>query len=229
MRAVGRGHVFSDRRAAGVELAREVRRHALRAPLLLLGLPRGGVPIAAEIADALHAPLDVMVVRKIGMPGQPELAVGAIASGGLVVRDPHSAIHLPEETFRLLAAREREELERREHVYRAGRPPLALRGKTVVLVDDGLATGSTMLAAVRAVRQAGAAAVVVAAPVASHQAVKLVSEEVDAVIVLRTPPVLFSIGEWYDNFEQLDDVTVCRLLQRAAETAPEQPAQDQPG
>lgn len=226
MRAAGHGHVFSDRRAAGVELAREVQRRGLQPPVIVLGLPRGGAPIAAEIAQALHAPLDVMLVRKIGMPGQPELAIGAIASGNLVVRDPHLA--LPEQTFQLLLAREREELARREHVYRAGRPPLDLRGKTVVLVDDGLATGSTMLAAIRAARQAGATAVVVAAPVASHQAVSLVSEEVERVIVLRTPPMLFSIGEWYEDFAQLDDATVCHLLQthHEASAAPTRPADD---
>lgn len=219
MRATG-PQVFSDRRAAGVLLARELERRALQGPLLILGLPRGGVPIAAEVAYALHAPLDVMIVRKVGMPGQPELAIGAIASGPLIVREPHAdALGVSEERFQQIAARELLELKRREHVYRSGRGPLDLKGKTVVLADDGLATGATMLAAVRAARQAGAAAVIVAAPVASRQAERLVGAEADAVIVLQTPPALSSIGEWYESFEQLDDATVCRLLQEQREPA----------
>jgi predicted phosphoribosyltransferase len=207
------GHLFSDRRAAGIELAREVQRHGLEPPVLVLGLPRGGVPIAAEVAQALQAPLDVMIVRKVGAPTQPELAIGAVASGNLLVREPHAVFELPEALFQQLAAREREELERREHLYRAGKAPLELVGRTVVLADDGLATGSTMLAAVRAARQASARAVIVAAPVASPQAVSLIAREADAVIVPCTPLSLHSIGEWYEDFRQLDDDTVCRLLE----------------
>jgi len=217
MRAAARR--FSDRRAAGVELARELRQHALESPLLVLGLPRGGVPVAAEVARALQAPLDVLIVRKIGLPRQPELAIGAIASGNLIVREPHAALHgLSEEVFERLAALERAELERRERLYRAGRPPLYLHGQTVLLVDDGLATGATMLVAVRAVRQGGAAKVIVTAPVASHQAVDLLAHEADSVIILRTPPALFAIGEWYEDFAQLDDGTVCHLLEQQRAT-----------
>jgi predicted phosphoribosyltransferase len=195
-------------------LARDLQRRLLRPPLLVLGLPRGGVPVAFEVARLLNAPLDVMLVRKIGMPGQPELAIGAIASGGIVVHEPRIAKEIPDiaRNFDRLVEHERRELERRERVYRPGLPPLRLEGQTVILVDDGLATGSTMLAAVRAARKAGATAIVVAAPVASRQAADLVRAEADTVVVLQTPEMLFSIGQWYEHFEQLEDAEVCRLL-----------------
>src|SRR5689334_11319182 len=164
---------------------------------------------------ALEAPLDVMLVRKVGMPGQPELAIGAVASGDIVVRDHSVERIFPgiAEAFDRIAAEERRELRRREAVYRTGLPPLALEGKTVVLVDDGLATGSTMLAAVRAARAAGAATIVVAAPVASPQAVQLLAAEADRIVILQVPAMLFAIGEWYDRFEQLEDDEVCRPLE----------------
>lgn len=158
----------------------------------------------------LHAPLDVIIVRKIGMPGRPELAIGAIASGGIVIHEPHFPDAGP--AFNLLAAEQRRELERRDRVYRAGLPPLEIKGKTAILVDDGLATGSTMLAAIRAARRAGADTIIAAAPVASRDAAKLIRAEADAVAILETPPMLIAIGEWYRSFEQLDDAEVCRLL-----------------
>ncbi len=159
---------FVDRTQAGRALGRIVRELKLQPPVLVLALPRGGVPIAYEVANALHAPLDVLVVRKIGMPGQPELAIGAIASGGILVREPGGGGQdWLDAHFGRLAQRELAEVERRERAYRGGLPPLDLRGRTVVLVDDGLATGATMVAAIRAARQAGAHHVVVAAPVAS--------------------------------------------------------------
>lgn len=206
--------VFVDRSAAGVELARDLQGRYLQPPVIVLGLPRGGVPVAYEVARALNVPLDVMLVRKIGMPGQPELAIGAIASGNVVVHEPRIAREVPglAGIFDRVAASERRELERRERVYRSGLAPLHLKGQTVVLVDDGLATGSTMLAAVRAARQAGATAIVVAAPVASRQAAQLIRAEADSVIVLQIPEMLFAIGEWYQRFEQLEDTEVCRLL-----------------
>jgi len=209
--------VFPDRAAAGGALARELQRRSLRPPLLVLGLPRGGVPVAYEVAHALKAPLDVMLVRKIGMPGQPELAIGAIASGNILVHEPRIEKQMPglTETFDRLAAEQRRELERREQAYRPGLPPLELKGKTVILVDDGLATGSTMLAAVRAARKAHAAAVVVAAPVASPEAARLLGAEADIVVILQTPPMLFAIGEWYEHFEQLEDSEVTHLLDLA--------------
>ena len=206
--------VFPHRAAAGAALAREMRQQSLRPPLLVLALPRGGVPVACEVARALDAPLDVMLVRKVGMPGQPELAIGAVASGDIVVHERTIEQEIPgiADAFDRIAAEERRELLRREQVYRAGLAPLVLEGKTVVLVDDGLATGSTMLAAVRAARAGGAAAIVVAAPVASPQAVQLLAAEADGIVILQIPAMLFAIGEWYDRFEQLEDDEVCRLL-----------------
>ena len=217
-RSEGRSHRFTDRAAAGEELARRLERRAFQPPVIVLGLPRGGVAVARPVATALRAPLDVLVVRKVGMPTQPELAIGAIAAGGIVVRDA-PAVHWrtewderENEAFERVAAEERRELDRREALYRAGRPLLDLRDRTAVLVDDGLATGSTMVAAIRAARQAGARTVIAAAPVASAQALERVSLEADETIVLETPHALFSIGEWYDWFEQLSDEEVARLL-----------------
>ncbi len=164
-----------------------------------------------------------MLVRKVGMPGQPELAIGAVASGNVVVREPRTESEISDlgETFDHLAETQRRELVRRERVYRAGLPPLELTGKTVILVDDGLATGATMLAAICAARKAGAASVVAAAPVASMEAAELVQSEADHVVILQTPAHLFAIGQWYKHFEQLEDAEVCRLLslnrQQAAE------------
>lgn len=215
-------HGFSDRTAAGLELAAAVLKLKLRRPVLVLGLPRGGVPVAFEVARALQAPLDVLVVRKVGMPGQPELALGAIASGGILVHEPRFAAHFAgsEIDFKRLAGRERMELERREHAYRGGLPPLDLRNCTVVLVDDGLATGSTMLAAVRAARSAGAAEIVVASPVASEEAAALVGSEADRVAILQTPGFLLAIGEYYENFEQVEDAEVRALLEQARQATP---------
>ena len=207
--------IFPDRATAGVALGRVLQQRELNPPLLVLGLPRGGVPVADEVAQVLNAPLDVMLVRKIGMPGQRELAIGAIASGNVLVHEPHLEKLIPPESFDRLAEEQRRELERRERVFRDGRPPLQLTGKTVILVDDGLATGSTMLAAVRAARQAHAAEIVVAAPVASRQAADLVRAEADRVVILQTPAALFAIGQWYQHFEQLEDDEVTRLLARA--------------
>lgn len=217
--------MFVDRSAAGIVLARELQRRLLQPPVLVLGLPRGGVAVGYEVARILHAPLDVMVVRKVGHPEQPELAIGAIASGGVVVHETSLGKEFPDlvSNFDRLANEQRRELERRERVYRQGLPALDLRGKTVILADDGLATGSTMLAAVRAARKARAASIIVAAPVASREAVALVREEADATVILQTPPALLAIGVWYQHFEQLDDAEVCRLLElsrRGADALP---------
>jgi putative phosphoribosyl transferase len=210
---------FTDRREAGRQLGAAVARLRLRPPLVVLGLPRGGVPVAFEVAAALCAPLDVMPARKVGMPGEPELALGAIAAGGVTVRQPlgYGSFEPSAEEFAGLAERERGELERRERLYRAGRPPLELTGKTVVVVDDGLARGATMLAAVRAARKAGAAAVVAAAPVASDQAAALIGAECDQIVILAIPPWLRAIGEWYLDFGQTEDREVCELLKAAGD------------
>jgi predicted phosphoribosyltransferase len=185
--------------------------------VIVLGLPRGGVPVAYEVAQALGAPLDVLIVRKVGMPGQPELAVGAVATGDIQLRDPRFDAELERMgmPFSELAATAQVELQRRERAYRADAAPLDLRGWAVVLVDDGLATGSTMLAAVRAARKAGAASVVVAAPVASDDAVALVGAEADEMVILNVPRDLTSVGMWYENFAQVEDSKVRALLERA--------------
>jgi putative phosphoribosyl transferase len=215
--AVRGSPVFTDRAAAGTALARALQRRSLQLPLIVLALPRGGVPVGYEVARALHAPLDVMLVRKIPLPGEPELAIGAIASGNVVVRDARLAREIPdfEEMFDQGIERELRELIRREEAYRSDLAPLNLEGKTVILIDDGLATGSTMLAAIRAARQMGAARIIVAVPVASQEAVALTAAEADEVVTLKIPPALFSIGAWYEDFEQLEDAEVIRLLRLA--------------
>lgn len=212
MRAVSRR--FKDRAAAGIALAHALERRPLKPPLLVLGLPRGGVAVADKVASELDAPLDVILVRKIGMPGQPELAIGAIASGNIVVHEPRIEKEIPDlaDTFNTLVEAERRELERREQVFRAGLAPLTLKDKTVILVDDGIATGSTMLAAVRAARKAGATTIIAAAPVASAQAIELIGAEADELVIVQVPARLFAIGQWYEQFEQLEDAEVSRLL-----------------
>lgn len=217
--------VFADRAAAGIALARELQREletgSSRPPAVVLALPRGGVPVACEVARMLHAPLDVLVVRKVGLPEQPEVAMGAVASGGVVVHDKWAETQFPDlaHSFAALAEEQHREVNRREAVYRAGLGPLELKGKTAILVDDGLATGATMLAAVRAARKAGASRIVVAAPVASPRAAALVRAEADATVFLQVPRTLFAVGEWYWHFEQLDDTEVCRLLDLSRKTA----------
>jgi predicted phosphoribosyltransferase len=205
--------IYPDRETAGKELAAALHKRTLKAPVAVLGLPRGGVPVAYPVACALRAPLDVLIVRKIGMPGQPEFAVGALAVGDVLVWDPRFPHAGPE--FARAVHDEGMELARRERAYRSGRPPLDLKGRTVVLVDDGLATGLTMVAAVRSAFQAGAVRVVAAAPVASTEAVALVEGEGAEVAVLQAPPGLSSIGEWYEQFEQLDDAQVLRFLKNS--------------
>lgn len=210
--------IYPDRATAGTALAHALERGSLPRPPVVLGLPRGGVAVALPVAQALHAPLDVLVVRKIGMPGQPELAIGAIARPDIQVLDPSAAALTTSPMLKRLIAAERDELERREHAYRRGLAPLDLEGKTAVLVDDGIATGYTMLAAVRAARAAGAAHIIAAAPVASPEAAALIGAETDANVFLQTAE-MFAIGEFYERFEQLDDAEVCRLLALGRGTA----------
>jgi predicted phosphoribosyltransferase len=213
MQAAGHTRIFPDRTVAGRELGATLAQRRYAAPPLVLGLPRGGVPVAYEVALALHAPLDVMIVRKVGMPGQPELAIGAIASGNILVRDPDTLRDLPEGAdFDVLAAGERVELERRERAFRGGRPALQLHQRTAILVDDGVATGSTMRAAVRAARQGGAAGIIAAAPVCSREAAALLESECDAVEFLLVPPALYAIAQWYEDFAQTPDSEVKRVL-----------------
>lgn len=208
---------FADRRSAGVALAAALRAARLTPPLTILALPRGGVPVAYEVARALEAPLDVLPVRKIGMPGQPELAIGAIAAGGVVIQDPMMAADLDEAgvDFEQLVGEERAELMRRERLYGGNAARLPLAGRVVILVDDGLATGLTMLAAVHAARSANAIRIVVAVPVASREACALLARESVELIALITPDELRAVGEWYDHFEQVEDEEVLTLLTRA--------------
>ena len=209
--------VFEDRRAAGRALVPELRRCDLDNPIIL-GLPRGGVPLAYEIAVALRAPLDTIVVRKLGVPSQPELAFGAIASGGVRVinSDVVETVFGPDdETIEQIAGREMQELRRREQAYRLDRPYPELAGKDVVLVDDGLATGATMRAAAEAVKTKSPSSVIVAVPVGSTSAVAKVAALVDRVICLETPASFYAVGQFYADFRQTSDEEVRQLLHEA--------------
>ncbi len=203
---------FRNRAEAGRRLAGALRHLAGRTDVLVLGLPRGGVPVAYEVATALGAPLDVFVVRKLGVPGQPELAFGAIASGGVRVLSEEIGRRLDPRIVEVVTSREQEELTRREHAYRGDRPPLAVAGKTVVLVDDGLATGASMRAAVMALRAGGPARIVVAVPTAAPETCDEFRHEVDEVICADTPAYFIAVGERYDDFRDTGDEEVRALL-----------------
>ncbi|MBB5214471.1 phosphoribosyltransferase [Parapusillimonas granuli] len=208
---------FKDREDAGRQLAEAMPRHYRgRDDVIVLGLPRGGVPVAEQVAKALNAPLDVLVVRKLGVPGQKEFAMGAIAPGGVTILDEYVVREMGVSREAVDAVREAEqkELDRRLRRYRAGRPALALAGKTAILVDDGLATGSTMQAAVAAARKSDAAAVVVAVPVSSSEACALLAAQADAVVCPFTPPRFLAVGKWYASFPQTSDEEVCDILLR---------------
>ena len=208
---------FRNRRSAGRALAGKLLDYAGRDDAVVLALPRGGVPVAYEIATALSLPLDVFVVRKLGFPGHEEFAMGAIASGGVRVLNPDLAEQLADQATLIesVTAREALELERRERLYRAGRAPLALRGRSVILVDDGLATGSTMLAAIVALRQREPASIAVAVPVGSPQICQELSREVDELVCATTPEPFSSVGRWYADFDQTSDEEVEELLAQA--------------
>ena len=209
--------VFEDRRAAGRALVPELQRCDLDNPIIL-GLPRGGVPLAYEIAGTLRAPLDTIVVRKLGVPSQPELAFGAIASGGVRVINSdvvETVIGLDDDTIEQIAGREMKELRRREQAYRLERPYPELAGKDVVLVDDGLATGATMRAAAEAVKTKSPSSVVVAVPVGSASAVAKVAAIVDRVVCLETPASFYAVGQFYADFRQTSDEEVRELLHEA--------------
>lgn len=211
-------HLFTDRRAAGRELAAALQPHVFRVPAVVLGLPRGGVPVAEEVARVLGAPLDLIVVRKIGLPAQPEFAIGAIAAGGIVVREPQALPPAVISSFQFeeLVQRERLELARREQLYRPGKGPLNLAGNTAVLIDDGIATGATMIAAAGAARAAKAESIIVAAPVASREAVDRLRSKADELVILQTPATFLAVGEWYEQFPQTSDDEVLACLRRAA-------------
>jgi putative phosphoribosyl transferase len=212
-------HAFPNRTEAGRLLAEKLVEYAGRDDVIVLGLPRGGVPVAFEVAQRLGAPLDVFIVRKLGVPGFEELAAGAIASGGVRVlnQDVVRAIPHAEEAIEAVTARETAELERREQIYREGRSPPALRGRIVILVDDGLATGATMRAAVKALRQRGIAKIVVAVPVGPPDTCRELEQEADETICLRTPAFFQAVGQYYEDFSQTSDEDVRELLSQTAQ------------
>lgn len=213
---------FFNRTEAGRLLAQNLGSYANQEDVLVLALPRGGVPVAAEVAERLNAPLDVFVVRKLGLPGHPELAMGAIASGGVRVFNGEvvNALRIPDEVIDTVSAEELIELQRREKAYRAGRPPLEVEGKTVIVVDDGIATGSTMLAAVSALRQLNAARIVVAAPVIAASTYSEMQRAADEIAAVMLPENFYAVGLWYKDFSQTTDDEVRELLAQAARHHP---------
>jgi predicted phosphoribosyltransferase len=208
---------FADRAEAGRILGTKLAAYSGRGDAIVLGLPRGGVPVAFEVARVLNLPLDILVVRKLSTPWERELAMGAIAPGDVQVLDLSMVKQLcvPSEAIEELAAVERKELERQERLYRGDRPPLAVAGKAVVLVDDGIATGSCILAAIAAVRRQGAAQVVVAVPVAPANACSAIRMEADEVISVAQPEMFFAVSQWYEDFSQTSDDEVRLLLERS--------------
>jgi predicted phosphoribosyltransferase len=209
--------LFRDRRDAGRALAKVLSAYAKRPDVVVLALPRGGVPVGFEVARALHAPLDVFIVRKLGVPGHDEYAMGAIASGGVRVLNEKivQLLGIPAEAVEAVARAEQRELERREKLYRDGRPPLDITGRTVILVDDGLATGATMLAAVKAIHAKLPERIVIAVPTASAETCADLRHEVDEVICATTPEPFHAVGLWYQDFGQTSDEEVHELLSQA--------------
>lgn len=217
---------FLNRRAAGLELAEKLERYAGKQDVIVLGLARGGVPVAYEIARALDLPLDVLVVRKLGAPGHEEFAIGAIASGGVRILN-HESIHLlglTESTLEHITLREQRELERREKMYRGDGSPLDVEGRTVIVVDDGLATGATMTAAIAALRKQGPKSIIVAAPVVARDTCRHLRKIADACEYVLAPEPFYGVGLWYIEFAPTSDREVQLLLEAAAREAPS-PAQ----
>ncbi|HEY2931926.1 MAG TPA: phosphoribosyltransferase [Acidobacteriota bacterium] len=209
--------LFANRAQAGRALASQLTGYAGRPDVVILALPRGGVPVAYEVALQLHVPMDVFVVRKLGVPGHSELAMGALASGGVRVlnKDVLDSLGIPGEMIDAVTERERPELERREHLYRAGRPLLPVEGRIIILIDDGLATGSTMRAAASALRRQAPQKIVVAVPVAPRSVREEFVREVDEVVCAETPEPFHAVGNWYRDFAQTTDKEVRELLERA--------------
>jgi predicted phosphoribosyltransferase len=214
--------VFRDRQDAGIQLAARLLRYAGDPTVVVLGLPRGGVPVAYQVARRLDAPLDIFVVRKLGVPGHRELAMGAIATGGVRVLNPEvvTALRINEPVIAAVATQEQIELERQERVYRGNVPFPGLAGRIVIVVDDGLATGSTMRAAVRALRQMQPARIVVAAPVAAAETCRSLAAEADEVVCVSTPELFHAVSMWYQEFSQTTDEEVRTLLEESAHVVP---------
>lgn len=209
---------FEDRRDAGRQLAAELRQYAGRPDVIVLGLARGGVPVANEVARALDLPLDIFIVRKLGVPGHEELAMGAIASGEVQVLDDRliRTLHIPPSAVTNVITQERRELERRETAYRSGRLAPDVTGRTVILVDDGLATGASMFAAISALRKANPAKIVVAVPVAAPEVCSAMRRVADECVCVLTPAQLYGVGAWYTDFSQTNDSEVRTILEAAA-------------
>jgi len=215
--------LFRDRIEAGQLLAKSLNKYAGRTDVVVLALPRGGLPVAAEVARVLHAPLDVFLVRKLGVPGHEELAMGAIASGGIRVLNDDVVRYqrISEAAIEAVAQEEQRELQRRERLYRGDRPVTDVHGKIVILIDDGLATGATMRAAVKALRGQDPARIVVAVPVGSRETCGEFEEEADETVCARTPEPFYAVGAWYEDFSPTTDDEVREILQRfSLETAP---------
>jgi len=208
-----------DRAAAGQKLAQALTEYVDQPDVLVLGLPRGGVPLAYEIAKVLHAPLDVFIVRKLGAPDQAELAMGALASGGIRVlnEDVIADLEIPEVWIERVVAKEQQELDRRAHAYRGDRPPLNVCDKIVLLVDDGIATGATMRVAIAALRQQQPAKIIVAVGVAPEETCALLANEADELVCLLIPEPFWSVGAWFEDFTEISDEEVRRLLAQAAQ------------
>lgn len=208
---------FKDRRDAGRKLAQKLAAYTGKADLLVLALPRGGVPVAYEVALALNAPLDVFIVRKLGLPGREELAMGAVASGGVRVLngDIVRMLSIPEEVINIVVKHELQELQRREELYRGNRPPPEVRERTILLIDDGLATGASMRAAIAGLRAQHPARIVVAVPTAAPQVCEAFRAEVDEIVCAMTPEPFYGVGRWYEDFSQVTDDEVRVLLEEA--------------
>ena len=209
--------IFQNRKDAGQQLAARLSSYAGRSDVVVLALPRGGVPVAYEVAKELSAPLDIFLVRKLGVPGYEELAMGAIASGGtrVINDDVVRYLNIPGEVIDAVAMEEQRELERRERTYRDNRPPPNVRGRVVILVDDGLATGSTMRAAAAALRKQEPAQIVVAVPVSAPETCEQLRQEVDEIVCAATPEPFRGVGLWYEDFSQTTDEEVRELLKRS--------------
>jgi len=218
--------IFDDRVDAGRRLAQRLHAYAKRGDVIVLGIPRGGVPVAAEVATALGAPLDVFVSRKLGVPGQEELAFGAVATGGVRVldRDLIESVGISKQEIEQITERVRGELERRERLYRGSGPPLQLEGKIAILVDDGIATGSSMLAAIQALRHLKPARIVVAVPVAPLSTCHRLRSEVDELVCVHMPEEFYAIGNFYSDFSQVADEEVTELLRRTSQRVAHQRA-----
>lgn len=209
--------LYKDRVDAGKKLAKELSKYANRSDVLILALPRGGVPVAFEVAKELNVKMDVFIVRKLGVPGNEELAMGAISSDNIRVlnEDVVRSFQIPERVINMVAENELRELERRERAYRGDRPKPEISGSTVILIDDGLATGATMRAAASAIKIKNPAKIVVAVPTGAPDTCELFRREVDEVICVATPEPFYGVGAWYGNFSQTTDEEVCDLLNKA--------------